>query len=673
MVSETKVMNDFSKFLSSINESTKDQTKTSKELIRLARQQLFELKNIAEKSALYIKKGSTGDVKSTSLDKRRKYKPKKQEEKEEIAQEKKKKKAAKQVTEQITEFAEASSNLKQSGSYIKNLFGLPSVFDVFDNFVGSIKKDFGGIASFASNIFLSPIKSIGLGIKGIGKSLFGGSNLKRQEETEAKQEESIKESKQINTNLEKIVENTTPEKEMLKMKLPKFLEKLKGMIPDISAKGIGASAMKLVGGALILGGVAWFISDFISGFKEGGIKGGLSRMFLGKLDGSVSSAMKNAGKYALIGAGIGSIVPVVGTIAGGLIGGAVGLLLNTVGSLFKSKGSVGSKLKKFFLGEDKGISSALFQGSKYAAIGALAGSIFPVVGTIAGGMIGFAIGFLISLVKQYLPKDIKKGISKIYNKISEKVKEGWEWATKKFTELKSYISKNIGPWIDGFKKIMSISWGFVKKGFSLVGDLFTWIGDKLNIGENIKKIKDGVSEAWDKTTKLVSKFFNWVIDGVSEFFSNIWGGIKDFFSSDDKSKFKDTKEKDSQLVEKKGVISDINNNIEMHLKTISEFMQTTMIEKIETVFLKGLNNLATTMRGVAMEQRAFDYIKETGSAKGFLQQQSKYSSELKRLGTGGSYGTKEQLIDARNTVNNSSNTNFTVFNQPSRKLRDEAE
>lgn len=223
--------------------------------------------------------------------------------------------------------------------------------------IGTIVSTAESLFEVFKNLVFQPLKGFVKILMGIGSFVFGGRKTKTAKEAERMEEsesESEKQSDNMQSTLDEISKNTEKEKKMKKAGgIMGFLGKLfpknlfGGLLGGIGAgamTGIGGTLLRMVGGAMIFGGIAMFINDFLKGFKEGGISGGLSQMFLGKLDGTIMSSLKNAGKYALLGAGIGSVVPVVGTVAGALIGGAVGFLLNFVGSMFKDKDSAASKL-----------------------------------------------------------------------------------------------------------------------------------------------------------------------------------------------------------------------------------------------------------------------------------------------------------------------------------------
>ena len=234
-------------------------------------------------------------------------------------------------------FREASGEFLKTWDFIKYL-----------PVVGEFISLFGQFFNLFENLIFQPLKGLFKVAMGIGSFVLGGAKAGIMGEKKEKQAELAEEQNdQIIQTLQNIDENTQKEKKMEKAGgIFGFISKLfpknlfGGLLGGMTAgavTGIGGTLLRLMGGAMIFGGIAMMINDFMKGFREGGIKGGLSQMFLGKLDGTVMSAVKNAGKFALLGAGIGSIFPVVGTIAGGIIGGAIGLVLNVAGSFFKSE------------------------------------------------------------------------------------------------------------------------------------------------------------------------------------------------------------------------------------------------------------------------------------------------------------------------------------------------
>ena len=131
-------------------------------------------------------------------------------------------------------------------------------------------------------------------------------------------------------------------------------------------QGMGMSS-KLMGGGMLLAGVAMAIADGMEGAAketdwfgtDGKNKGkSITGSVLGGTDSGLSGAFANMGKWALIGAGLGSFFPVIGTAIGGVIGAIVGAILGWIGGERIAKGlaSIGDSFEELW--------NAIWDGTK---------------------------------------------------------------------------------------------------------------------------------------------------------------------------------------------------------------------------------------------------------------------------------------------------------------------
>jgi hypothetical protein len=127
----------------------------------------------------------------------------------------------------------------------------------------------------------------------------------------------------------------------------------------IGPQGPMKMSSKLMGGGMLLAGVAMAIADGMEGaakeqdwFGTDGKNKGKSIIgsVLGGTDSGLSGAFANMGKWALIGAGIGSFFPVIGTAIGGVIGAILGAILGWIGGERIAKGIAwaGKKLEELW-------------------------------------------------------------------------------------------------------------------------------------------------------------------------------------------------------------------------------------------------------------------------------------------------------------------------------------
>jgi len=578
MANDQKILDEFTKLLQSMSDNSDKSTKSMDKILSLSKQQVSQLKKMVKSGA-----GIEGIIDPEEVAKKA-FKTQKDKEKYEDDMIKREEEFAKQKLDtlddemdayaelfkgeeklttqrkknnavQVKEFGKATDSFKTMFGYVGQLTGLNAIFGLWSGLMGSIQSEFGALGDLVSNVIFAPLKGIGLvagglfkvfgmtgkqkddaspttasekhGVSGLADVATKTMGLKTRTTEQAKDDESLKVQEEQSDYLKNIEKYLQPEKEVIKaggLNLD-WLKKLipagmMGAVPPMG--GIGAKMMKIAGGAMILGGLVWMVSDFIEGFAEGGVAGGVSRALLGKTDGSISSAFKNAGKWALIGAGIGSFVPVIGTLAGGLIGGAIGLVLNYVGSLVKSDMNIGQKIGNVFLGGDGGVLASLFSGAKYAAMGALIGSVVPGPGTIAGGMIGFVVGFLINFIKQILPTDVKEGIMKVVSWAGKIITKTWDWWAGFFSEL----------WV-GIKGKMNIAGEYISDAATKIGDAFSWLGekvmwlaDKLGVKDFIVSAMAKVDSAWTAFKDATGEVFDW----LGGFMSGIWDSFKTVIS-----------------------------------------------------------------------------------------------------------------------------------------------
>ena len=134
--------------------------------------------------------------------------------------------------------------------------------------------------------------------------------------------------------------------------LSKSFGLLSKITPRVSGSMIGPQqplglGSKLMGGGMLLAGVAMAIADGMEGAAketdwfgtDGDNKGkSITGSVLAGTDSGVSGAFSNMGKWALIGAGIGSFFPVIGTAIGGVVGAIVGAVLGFIGGENIAKG-----------------------------------------------------------------------------------------------------------------------------------------------------------------------------------------------------------------------------------------------------------------------------------------------------------------------------------------------
>ena len=130
---------------------------------------------------------------------------------------------------------------------------------------------------------------------------------------------------------------------------------------------------KIMGGGMILAGIAMAIKDGFEGAKLSSEWGtskasGVAGAVLGGTDKGLMGAIKNMGKWALIGAGIGSFVPVIGTLIGGVIGAVLGAILGWIGGENIAKGFdwVGKKFTAIWKAVKKGFTNLMKDIKVYA-------------------------------------------------------------------------------------------------------------------------------------------------------------------------------------------------------------------------------------------------------------------------------------------------------------------
>jgi hypothetical protein len=575
MAKESKQVKELTDLLKSLEKNNRDQAKGLTKLIDISKKQLDSIKSLVTKDFgdFLSNKGNKVIESKDTEEKHTKKMINLQKERDKLSKEsinrdiqslEKKKKMQGDIEKKNTNIIKQEEKLAKMKRPESNRLG------------GIVNQQFGRI----KNITSSPDK---LGVPGRDVSI--AKFATKAEQTETRNKEEAERANLMIEKLDEIAQNTEREKKMLKGdnkgmlgKIGKMLgflfrpiasllgllfSPIKAMGKGVGAllgKGVGAMApaasslMRVVGKTALLGGVVWMLSDFISGFNKAGVKGGIGKMFLGDVDGTLQSTFKNAGKWAMVGAGIGSVVPVVGTIAGGIIGGSVGLLLNYVANLVKSPGDVGGKVKDFFFGGSGGVLSALFNGSKYAAMGALVGSVFPVVGTIAGGAIGFAVGFLINFVKQILPGDVKKGVTKIFSAVGRGLVSAWNWISEKTTSIFEWGKSTMISMWENIKGLFSIAWEGFKNMLMLPIRIIDWIAEKLGFKEEWENFKGFISEKAGGIWTGITGFFSNIFDTVTQFFSDIkdsfknvmgdyWKRIKGFFSFGDDDVEKNIKNK----------------------------------------------------------------------------------------------------------------------------------
>lgn len=575
---------------------------------------------------------------------------------------------------------EKQSYDKDIRSQEKKLYGQQE--ELNDATIDNLKSQLKNTEDITENITKV---SKGMGLFSRLSKMFSGTKKLDEQISGAEKAKEIEKSELINQKLfnfhasnigllTKIEEHLRPKQEMIEggeLKLPGFLKKF---LPT-GLKGIGKSFMKLAGGALILGGVAWMLSDFIEGFKEEGIKGGLKRALLGKLDGTMKSAFKNAGKFALIGGGIGLMVGgPLGGIAGALIGGAFGLLANVIGSLFVSKGDLGSKLHDFFIGGNGGVMASVFQGSKYAAMGALIGTGFaPGIGTIVGGVAGFAIGFLINWVKQMLPDNIQAGISQVFSKIDKGLTSAWNWLKEKVTGIFNGSSNFINKAFSGLKSLL----GYIGEGFN-------WIVNKLNIKEYWNKTKEVISNAWDTLKTSISGIIDWIsnlgkmlLDKFTNITKGLWSKVTNWFGNGSsktenkpeiisKSEVINQRnqeimnEKQTKIIEKTGMVENLLNQMLVHIKSMDMFFKESFTKNMKNTLFETFDIFYKNIRIMNEENRQWDYLRETGSLQGYENRYANFSEELNKLMS--NPAKKESLNNSiSNVINdNKSNINTTI-------------
>ena len=118
-------------------------------------------------------------------------------------------------------------------------------------------------------------------------------------------------------------------------------------------KFLGGAGGKIIGGGLLLAGLAMAIKDGVDGYVKAADFGvsktaGALGFALGGMEKEAAGAFDNAGKFALIGAGLGSIFPVIGTFIGGAVGALIGAALGYFGgeAIAKSLDEMGTFVSK---------------------------------------------------------------------------------------------------------------------------------------------------------------------------------------------------------------------------------------------------------------------------------------------------------------------------------------
>jgi len=147
-----------------------------------------------------------------------------------------------------------------------------------------------------------------------------------------------------------------------------------------------------------------FVSDAMQGYKEGGIQGAIQGFFLGPMKTDMETTLGQVGKYFGLGMMFGMPGGPIGMLTGGLLGAAVGATIQAVKSAFESYKTEGLSgfISQLFMGDEQGgLLSAIKTAGPYALAGAIAGSIFPVVGTLIGGIAGAALGGLVGWFGQF--------------------------------------------------------------------------------------------------------------------------------------------------------------------------------------------------------------------------------------------------------------------------------
>lgn len=504
----------------------------------------------------------------------------------------------------------------------------------------------------------------------------GGEDAIKDVETKKAQKEQKEQADKTNDLLEQINENTTKEKETLKggsladifKGALKFLGPIGSLLltPLSAAGAFGVKMLKLAGPFMIFGGVMSLLGKFIEGFNEGGVSGGLVNALVGQFNGKLmDTAFSNAGTYALIGAGIGSMIaPGVGTIAGGLIGASLGVLINYIGRLFSTdEATISDKMYDFFVG-GTGRMGVMFNGMKYAAIGALVGTfVAPGIGTIVGGLIGGAVGALINIIGQMFP-EITQVNSAIYNffiniwsaqitwlkdtffSMFETTKNIFSWIIDTITAPAIYLLKKFGVW-EKLKKWWNDSSVIIDKGIEIFKDVlsimsvpFKWISDKFTSFKNV------ISSRWN----------------------NIWdneGSASRVIKEDTKPEMNPTKEM-TKNVEKqtdniKNVLGSENlagsivKGTKATFGTVFGFIKH-MIPKIINVIDSGFKKLMALFRDINEENRQWEFRSKTGSLTGYTKQVEEHSKALTKMS-----GSKEEMKKSTeaqgniNTVNNNIN------------------
>ena len=753
MAKEEKIISEFSKMLKKMVKNTETNTEASSEMLALLKNEIKVLKKLADTAEDQFKAEKVAVFESQKAEKEFNEKMIEAEEKSseisdeqletledlfdiqkesnkkledifgEIEEENKASRNDKKLeSKKIANFSEGVSNFKDTASYLSELSGLNNIINFVPNLFSAIQSEFGTLGTVMSKLVISPLKGIGnftagifkglgslVGIKtgGDGSPSESASRLIKSERGEEQREQTMGFQSESLGLLSAIALNTTPPDEMLKGKNP--LDVLKGLIPKGflggSLKGLGSLGPKLwkmAGVGMILGGVFMGVMDFMEGFEEGGFGQGLYQAFVGKTDGSLTNMFKNAGKWGLIGAGIGTIaMPVVGTIIGGLIGMSIGFLVNYIGSLVKGPGNTGEKIGNFFLGGNGGVMSSLFNGSKYAAMGALVGTaIFPAVGTIAGGLIGFAIGFLINFVKQILPGDVKAGISRFVTSFGEHIYGAFTW-------LVNSVSSGFESFLNIWKGIINTGISLVKGGFELFSKAVDWIAEKLGITEYVTMIKEKVKTGWETVKTKAQEF----VDFITNFGKNIWEKFKGIGTyvwertkkwlgggdepgeieagvtmtspqtkkpagkKQSKKANKDTNsivsslfntsgssERTAKATEKEEEYSRQQKNslhrILKQLRSISKFMENEMLKSFEEMFKDTANSITQTMKQIQEQNRQWAFAMETGSLQGYSGKVGEFSKELKKL----ERGTEKDYTGYKGAINSINNTNQNIIN-----------